>query len=78
MEGVRRWICPECGSPLMASFDYIPGQIFVPVGVLEDPEAFTPRIHCHASSKVSWLHLDDDLPREAASARADLRKFGDL
>jgi len=78
VEGVHRWICTECGSPLMASFDYIPDQIFVPLGVLDDPEAFPPQIHCHTSSKLSWLHLSDDLPREAASARGDLRKFGDL
>lgn len=71
-EGVRRWTCPDCGSPLMATFDYLPGQVYIPLGVLDQADQFAPSIHCHHDAKLSWLHLEDDLPREGASGRAAL------
>lgn len=70
--GVRRWVCPDCGSPLMAAFDYLPHQVYVPVGVLDDPERAAPQMHTHSASEISWLHMDDGLPRVAGSGRAEL------
>ncbi len=74
--GVTRWSCPNCGSPLAARFDYLPGQVYVPVGLLDDAGAFPPELHCHSGSQLSWLHLSDDLPRERESGRATLRNSG--
>jgi len=71
--GVARWFCPACGSPLLASFDYLPDQVYVPLGIMNDLDALAPRLHCHTSSKASWLHLADDLPHESASGRDQLR-----
>ena len=68
--GVQRWSCPACGSALAASYDYLPGQIYVPLGVLDAPPA--PRMHCHVNSALPWLHIRDDLPRHAASGREAL------
>ncbi|MEM0943708.1 MAG: GFA family protein [Pseudomonadota bacterium] len=70
--GVTRWNCPECGSPLAAAFDYLPGQIYVPIGILEDAPSLAPSLHCHAENALPWLCLSDDLPRQEGSARAAL------
>jgi hypothetical protein len=67
--GVMREFCGDCGSPLTARFDYLPGHVYLPVGVMDDAEALAPRLHSHESSRLSWLHLTDDLPREKGSSR---------
>lgn len=74
--GVTRGNCAACGSPLNAVFPYLPDQVYVPVGVLDDLELFAPQLHCHAAYCPSWLHLDDDLPRMDASARDQLSEAG--
>ncbi|MEL7099908.1 MAG: GFA family protein [Pseudomonadota bacterium] len=68
--GVERWACPACGSALAATYDYLPDQTYVPLGILDNPPA--PQMHCHAESAVAWLHIDDDLPRHGASGRGAL------
>lgn len=71
--GVDRWFCQTCGSPLAATFAYLPGQIYVPLGLLDQADALPPELHSHADKCLPWLHIDDDLPRAAASARENLR-----
>ena len=70
--GVERWNCPDCGSPLAAAFDYLPGQVYIPVGIIDQADALHPALHCHADSALPWLHIGDALPRETGSARATL------
>jgi hypothetical protein len=64
--------CPKCGSPLAASYDYLPGQTYVPIGVLDQADQFAPEQHSHADSALPWLHITDDLPRFSASGRGRL------
>lgn len=71
-QGVKRWFCSQCGSPLAASFDYLPGQIYVPIGVLDQAAALPPELHSHDTERLPWLHIDDDLERAEQSARATL------
>lgn len=70
--GVLRQFCGTCGSPLTARFEYLPGHVYLPVGVMDDAEALVPRLHSHEASRLSWLHISDDLPREQASSREAL------
>ncbi|MEL7125183.1 MAG: GFA family protein [Pseudomonadota bacterium] len=70
--GVERWNCAACGSPLAARFDYLPRQVYVPLGLLDQIATIAPQIHCHAESAPPWLHIADDLPRETGSARDSL------
>ncbi|MEX0285360.1 MAG: GFA family protein [Paracoccaceae bacterium] len=70
--GVKRWFCQKCGSPLAATFDYLPGQTYVPVGVLNNADEFPAELHCHSQARLSWFHLNDDLPSIGQSARAEL------
>jgi len=72
--GVTRHFCPTCGSPLWATYDYLPGQIYVPVGIFEAAEDLAPERHSHLQEKLSWLCLSDDLPGSAGSGRADLNE----
>jgi len=69
-------MCNICGSPLAAEFDYLPGQIYVPLGKLDQAAKLTPELHCHDTSRLPWLHVLDDLPRENATARATPKKAG--
>jgi hypothetical protein len=73
-EGVTRWVCPACGSPMMAAFEYLPGQIYVPLGILSDPSNFVPQIHCHQDTQLPWLKLHDELEKISGSARDELLK----
>ena len=75
--GVERWTCPVCHAPLAAAFDYLPDQIYVPVGSIDQAETLVPEMHSHADSALPWLHIDDDLPRAEASARDALNKAGE-
>lgn len=70
--GVTRWNCPSCGSPLMATFDYLPDQVYVPLGLIDQADRLPPRIHCHADSAYPWLHIEDTLERASASGRNTL------
>ena len=70
--GVQRRNCPECGSPLTARFDYLPGQTYIPIGVLDTIADHPPAIHCHADKQLPWLHLHDDAPRTDGSGRKQL------
>lgn len=72
--GVERWNCTVCGSPMLARFGYLPGQFYVPVGVLDNAESLSPDLHCHADNALPWLHITDDLPRHHNSARDVLRR----
>ena len=73
-ESVERWNCPHCGSPLAATFNYLPGQVYVPLGVLDQIDDVVPEVHCHADSCASWLRIDDTLPRYGHSGRTMLRR----
>lgn len=71
--GVERWFCRTCGSPMAARFDYLPGQVYVPIGVLDQAADLAPQQHSHAEACLPWLHIDDDLDRNMASGRKVLQ-----
>ena len=71
-QGVVRRFCRQCGSALTAEFDYLPGQVYVPIGVLDDAADLAPSLHAHAEARLPWLHISDDLPRKGSSARDNL------
>lgn len=74
--GVSRWMCPACGTAVAAQYAYLPDQLYVPVGLWDDAQGLKPAMHSHADSALSWLHLDDNLPRHNASARTALTEGG--
>ena len=63
--GVRRGFCGECGTTLTFAGDDHPEEIDVSAATLDDPEAVTPDDHLWSGSRLSWVKLEDGLPRLA-------------
>jgi hypothetical protein len=63
----HRGFCGACGTPLSFAYD-ASEWICVTLGSLDEPAAVQPEIHYGVESQVSWLHIDDELPREATDA----------
>ncbi len=70
--GVERWVCTDCGSPIAARFDYLPDQVYVPLGIIDQNDRLPPQIHCHTDAQLPWLHIRDAMPRQPGSARVQL------
>ncbi|WP_102223193.1 GFA family protein [Acidimangrovimonas sediminis] len=70
--GVRRSFCPDCGSPLTGRYDYLPGMIYVPLGLIDQAGWLPPTLHAHAGQCLPWLRIDDGLERVDSSARGRL------
>jgi len=70
--GVERTFCGTCGSPLTGRYDYLPGQVYVPVGVLDQAAQLVPQLHAHEANRLPWLHIDDDLERISSTSRERL------
>lgn len=72
-KGVDRWFCLDCGTQLAATYDYLPDQVYVPLGLLDQANELAPEGHGHTDSALPWLHIQDDLPRDTASSRDRLQ-----
>ena len=70
--GVQRWICTDCGTPLLATFGYLPGQVFLPAGIVDDPASLVPDIACFTDPALDWLHLAPGIDCLAGAGRARL------
>ncbi len=59
----ERGHCGRCGTPL--TFQYLDRRedVSVSVGSLDRPNAITPTVHYWAKDMVSWLSIEDGLPR---------------
>ena len=67
--GIRRTFCGNCGTSFSYEDETLPGEIYLSVGVFDEPEKFEPQGHSWFSSRVRWLHIDDDTPRFEESSR---------
>ena len=66
---VWRSFCSACGTPLTYEAARCADEVHINIGALDDPAAFAPTMHVHVAEQLPWLHLDDGLPRYAASSR---------
>ena len=60
-----RLFCARCGSTLGQQWLDI-GTLWPYIGTLDDPEAVTPEFHMYTDEQISWVALDDGLPRYPA------------
>ena len=60
-----RYFCGNCGAHVALVTTRSPQSIDVTVGTLDHPERVQARRHIWTSSRLPWLHLDEDLPGEA-------------
>lgn len=61
--GVTRSFCHDCGSPIAYKNDDLPDEIDLTVCTFDEPESMQPADHVWADRLISWVHLDDGLPR---------------
>lgn len=73
-DGVERSFCGDCGSPVLGRYAYLPGQIYVSLGLLDQAGALAPETHCHVDEALGWLHIEDNAERIAGTARAVLQR----
>jgi len=60
---VKRRFCGACGTTLSYGSDDHPEEIDVSAASLDDPDAVTPDDHLWVGSMLSWVRMDDGLPR---------------
>lgn len=67
--GVTRSFCGVCGGTFAYEDERLPGEVYIFVGLFDDPEPLAPRTHSWHSQAVSWLRLDYELPRHETSSK---------
>ena len=66
--GVVRSFCAACGTPVSYEDGRLEGEIYLHVGIFDDPEPFEPEAHNWVSQKPGWLGITDDLPTHQQSS----------
>jgi hypothetical protein len=61
--GVERTFCGNCGTPLSFRSERMSGTMHLYVAAMEEPEKFLPKLHVAYEEKLSWLTIEDDLPK---------------
>ena len=57
---VRRFFCPECGSPIYSTPSSSSGMAFVKAGTLDDTSILDPKVHIYCDSRQKWVTIPDD------------------
>jgi hypothetical protein len=58
-----RSFCGTCGSTLFFSSTQQPEKIDIVLANLQGEIDRAPQLHVHFDNRVSWIHVDDALPR---------------
>jgi hypothetical protein len=64
----ERGFCPQCGSTLTMHEAVLGDRVQVALGSLDHPEHTSPDDHVWTKQQLPWLHIEDDLPRFAATS----------
>jgi hypothetical protein len=64
---LQRGFCPTCGASICTIADD-DDYVCVTIASVDDPERIAPTLHMWTSSQVSWLKIDDKLPRYEGQA----------
>jgi len=59
----ERGFCPDCGCQISFRDDGFPDELDVTAATLDDPEQARPSRHIWTENTLSWLQIDDHLPR---------------
>lgn len=66
--GARRAFCPRCGSPMFFEATRWPGEMHVARSLIQGPLDRAPTAHVFYESHVSWLDVNDTLPKKTSQA----------
>ncbi len=69
-EFAQRGFCSICGSTLSMHEEVLGDRVQVTVGSLDEPDRVRMDDHVWTKEQISWLKLDDQLPRFPASSTA--------
>ncbi len=61
--GVERAFCGSCGSQIGYRDEKLPGELYLTLGIMDEPERYPPTMHAFEMRRLPFLHLEDDLPR---------------
>lgn len=64
--GVERGFCGACGSPMFYRSVRWPDETHFYAPSLDRPEDYRPTFHTNCREMLSWVKLDDGLPRHDA------------
>ena len=60
---VTRGFCADCGTPISYEHDRAPGEIYIHAGLFDDADSLVPDRHAYVTSKLFWMHLEDNLAK---------------
>jgi hypothetical protein len=63
-----RSFCSQCGTQLSFETEDLPAEIDVTTGSLDDPNEVPPQDQTWTRSKLSWVVLDERVPKHSESA----------
>lgn len=63
--GGERGFCSRCGSPMFFRSGRWPGELHVARALFATPLDREPQAHAYYDTHVPWVHLADDLPKQA-------------
>jgi len=63
-----RGFCPKCGTQMSFESTNWPGELHLYAASLDQPETYSPQLHCHHAEHLAWLQINDDLPKFSAQA----------
>ncbi len=66
---VTRAFCAECGTPLTYEDERLAGDIYIHAGLFDEADRLVPDRHAYVTSKLFWLHLEDNLAKFDATTR---------
>ncbi len=61
--GVERSFCEHCGSQIGYRDDELPGEVYLALGFMDEPERYPPSFHAFEKRRLPFLHIADELPR---------------
>lgn len=61
--GVERRFCEHCGSQIGYRDDKLPGETYLSLGFMDEPERYAPTMHAFEKRRLPFLQISDDLPR---------------
>ena len=66
--GAKRGFCGKCGSPMLFQSTRWPDEMHVARALFTDPLDREPSAHVFYETHVSWLNINDDLPKKVSQS----------
>lgn len=68
-----RLFCNRCGSSIAQEHESAPTRTYFNTAFMDEPENFAPEAHSYSTEQLSWLKLNDTLPRHEKTVSIQAR-----